>query len=65
MAVAPASPGRIPRSSCRAAFPHQGPRGAGPPRAVAGPVPGGRLEPFQACSGFGLLDFEMTIYHYN
>lgn len=65
MAVAPASPGRIPRSSCRAAFPHQGPRGAGPPRAIARPVPGGGLEPFQDSSGFGLLDFEMTIYHYN
>lgn len=57
--------GRIPRSSRRAAFPHQDPRGAGLTRARARPVPGGGLEPFQDSNGFSLLDFEMTIYHYN
>lgn len=41
------------------------PRGAGPTRARARLVPGGGLEPFQDSNAFSLLDFEMTIYHYN
>lgn len=61
----PPSPGPTPRSSGRTAFPPRDPRGAGPTRATAGPAPGGGLEPFQDGTGFSLLDFEMTIYHYN
>lgn len=57
----PASRGLAPRCSRRAAFPHRDPRGAGPPQAVAGPLPRGCLEPFQDGTGFRLLDFEMTI----
>lgn len=32
---------------------------------MAGPVAGGILEPFQTGTGFGLLHFEMGIYHHN
>lgn len=61
-----------PLAACRPApsavptFPLPGPRGAGPPQATAGlaPVPGGGLEPFQTRNAFGLLDFEMAIYHH-
>lgn len=51
-----------PRPRPRARFPAAP---AAPPCPTRVLCPGGGLEPFQDGAGFRLLDFEMTVYHYN